>query len=176
MSPIRTSAFRTRARRGQSLVELSISLMVMLLLLVGAVDFGMAFFSYVAMRDAAQEGALFGSFNSYIDNDSNGRFTTGVDTVNDVGVRTRVRESSTSPVDFSDTTLIPDAYITVEATTGNACEGTTDVSGVPTANGIRVTVQYDYPVMTPLVGAVIGSQTIHLTAVVTDTILDPRCP
>lgn len=180
MSSIRASAAVSKqvtgARtQGQSLVELSISLMVMLLLLVGAVDFGMAFFSYVAMRDAAQEGALFGSFNSYVDSDLSGGFDYG-EPINVAGVRTRVRESSSTPVDFSDTTLIPDAYITVEATTGNACEGSTTISGVPTPNGVRVTVEYDYPLMTPLMGAVIGSQSIHLTAIVTDTILEPRCP
>lgn len=151
--------------------------MVMLLLLVGAVDFGMAFFSYVAMRDAAQEGALFGSFNPYIDTSGDGKFSYPPDDdINVAGIRTRVRESSTTPVDFSDTVRIPDAYITVEATTGNACEGSTTIAGVPTPNGIRVTVEYDYQLMTPLVGAIIGSQSIHLTAAVTDTILEPRCP
>jgi len=52
-----------RGKRGQSLVELSISLMVILMLLSGAVDFGMALFSYTTLRDAAQEGALYGSIS-----------------------------------------------------------------------------------------------------------------
>ena len=46
-------------QRGQSLVELAISLMIILWLLAGAIDFGIGFFSYVAIRDAAQEGALY---------------------------------------------------------------------------------------------------------------------
>jgi len=48
------------------------------------------------------------------------------------------------------------------------------VGGVP--NAVRVTVEYDFPVFMPFVGAIIGGQTMHLTAVVTDTILEPRCP
>jgi len=35
----------------------------MLLLLLGQIDFGMALYSFVIVRDAAQEGALYGSFN-----------------------------------------------------------------------------------------------------------------
>ena len=50
-----------KSERGQSLVELSISLVVLLYLLSGAVEFGLAFFQFVQLRDAAQEGALFGS-------------------------------------------------------------------------------------------------------------------
>jgi len=155
-------------------VELAISTTVMLLLLSGAVAFGMAFFSYVALRDAAQEGALFGSFNPCVDQNGNAKCDTGgtPEPVNLPGIRTRIRASSTAPVDFSNTSVVPDGYINAVATTGHACEG--NVGGVP--NAIRVTVEYDYPVFVPFVGAIIGDDHIHLTAVVTDTILEPRCP
>jgi Flp pilus assembly protein TadG len=46
--------------KGQSLVELAISLVILLFLLAGIVEFGLAFFQFVQLRDAAQEGALFG--------------------------------------------------------------------------------------------------------------------
>jgi Flp pilus assembly protein TadG len=158
--------------RGQSLVELSISLTVLILLLSGAVTFGMAYFSYVAMRDAAQEGALYGSFNPYEDTiDGNGRYDAG-EPVNTPGIRERIRNTSTVPVDFSNPAVVPDGYITAVATTGNACEGTT--SGA--ANGVSVTVEYDYPVFMPFIGAILGGQTIHLTANATNTILSPACP
>jgi hypothetical protein len=165
---------RRRGARGQSLVELAISITVMVLLLSGAVAFGMAYFSYVALRDAAQEGALYGSFNPCVDLNGNSICDTSgtPEPVNLPGIRTRIRASSTSPINFSSTSVIPDAYILAVATTGNACEGA--LSGV--SNAVRVTVEYDYPIFVPLVGAIIGSQHIHLTAVVTDTILEPRCP
>ena len=54
---------------------------------------------------------------------------------------------------------------------GDLCEGTT--AGSPHA--IRVSIGYDYPIFMPFLGAILGSQTIHLTASVTDTILEPRC-
>ena len=49
--------------RGQSLVEFAISLVIILWLLAGAVEFGIALFQYIQLRDAAQEGALYGSIN-----------------------------------------------------------------------------------------------------------------
>lgn len=47
--------------KGQSLVEFSIGLVVILILLSGAVEVGITLFQYIQLRDAVQEGALFGS-------------------------------------------------------------------------------------------------------------------
>jgi len=167
-------------RRGQSLVELSISLTVMLLLVAGAVSFGMAYFSYVSIRDAAQEGALYGSINPCVDQSSplNGLCDPG-EPVNSPGVCDRVQNSSSSPVDLSTFAChegnppapqdITENAIYV-GNTGNFCQG-----GSP-PNAITVSVTYLYPVFMPFVGAIIGRQDIPLTATVTDTILEPRCP
>lgn len=58
----RLTARTTRPpRRGQSLVELTLSLPLLLLLLLGTVDIGRAFFDYVQMRNAAREGAGYGA-------------------------------------------------------------------------------------------------------------------
>jgi Flp pilus assembly protein TadG len=149
-------AFHTQLReaQGQSLVELAISLTVILMLLSGAVDFGMAFFSYTALRDAAQEGAVYGSFSPG----------------DPSGIIKRVRKTSTSPVDLTDTTKI---HITSSLTNGPTagCEGS--VGGKQ--NGIQVSVKYDYPIIMPFLGIILGGQTIPLTATVTDTILAPMC-
>jgi Flp pilus assembly protein TadG len=134
-----------RSERGQSLVELAMSLTVILLLLAGAVDFSIAYFSFSAMQDAAQEGALYGSINPE-DED---------------GIISRVRSASTNPVDLADEALV-DVVVTLP---GDACEG----------NEVRVNVIYDYPVSMPFIGAIIGSQQITLNASVTDTILQPLC-
>jgi hypothetical protein len=45
-----------------------------------------------------------------------------------------------------------------------------------TGNGIRVTAVYpDFPITMPPIGAAFGSQTISISATVTDTILSPGC-
>ncbi len=43
------------------MVELAISLVVLLLLITAIVDGARVLFSYMALRDAAQEGSVFGS-------------------------------------------------------------------------------------------------------------------
>jgi Flp pilus assembly protein TadG len=134
-----------KSERGQSLVELAVSITVILLLLAGAVDFSIAYFSFAAMQDAAQEGALYGSVNP-------------TDTA---GIITRVRRASSNPVDLENETLV---NVTVTLN-GDACEG----------NEVTVNVIYDYPISMPFIGAIIGSQTITLNASVTDTILQPPC-
>lgn len=45
--------------RGQSLVELALVLPILLLLLAGVIDVGRILFTYIALTDAAQEGAIF---------------------------------------------------------------------------------------------------------------------
>ncbi len=54
-------AGKNKRESGQSLVELALSFTFILLILSGAVDIGRAFFSYIAIRDAAQEGAVYGA-------------------------------------------------------------------------------------------------------------------
>ena len=135
-----------KSERGQSLVELAISLTIILLLLAGAVDFSIAYFSFAAMQDAAQEGALYGSINPD----------------DETGIIRRVRNSSSNPVDLADTTLVQ-VIVTVDE---GACEG----------DEISVNVIYAYPISMPFIGSIIGSQKIRLNAGVTDTILQPVCP
>jgi hypothetical protein len=87
---------------GQSLVEMAVSLVLLLLLLSGAVEFGMAFFQFVQLRDAAQEGALYGSMNP-------------LDTS---GITSRVQGASNSPINLA--TITPVITYTDNA---KKCEG-----------------------------------------------------
>lgn len=140
-----------KQQRGQSLVELAISLMVILMLLMGAIDFGIALFAYVSMRDAAQEGAVYGS----------------IQPDDETGIKNRTIAAA------SDIIVIDENDITVTySNPSKLCEGLT--SGAP--HTLTVTITHAHPVSTPLVGAMIGSQSITLNAQVTNTILSPVCP
>lgn len=48
-------------QRGQSLVELAVMGMVLGLILAGVLDLGRAYFAYIAVTDAAAEGAGYGA-------------------------------------------------------------------------------------------------------------------
>lgn len=149
-----------RGERGQSLVELAMSLTVIMLLLAGAVDFSIAYFSFAAMRDAAQEGAAYGSIKP----------EEAIKPEETNEIINRVRNASTNPVNLSDPNLV---QVQV-ALSGDSC---VDIHCACEGNEVTVNVIYDYPISMPFIGAIIGTQEITLNASVTDTILQPfECP
>ncbi len=158
--------------RGQSLVELGISLLILMYLLSGAAEFGVLFFQFVQLRDAAQEGALYGSMNPYIDSVvADGKFTVG-EPVNQAGIESRVRAASSSPIDLSNNDPLTGVSVTATSTDPTPppmyCEG----------HGIQVTVSYRHKIFMPFMAQLLGRTAdpyIDLSATVTDTILTPLC-
>jgi hypothetical protein len=143
-----------RRQSGQSLVEFAFGLVVLLIMLVGLVDGSRALFTYIAMSDAAQEAALYGS----------------TDPNNTSQIRERARDSSDLLKALCPTTADCDEatdplFIDVQLA-GAACMG----------QGITVTIDYyAFPLTMPFVGAFIGGQTVPIHVIVTDTILRPPC-
>lgn len=126
------------SQRGQSLVEMAIMMVVILLILGGVLDFGRMYFTYLALQNAAGEGASYGAINPQWVNDANNADP------NNIIYRTQT-ESTGNLIDWSQTVV--------------------DVQ-VPTVAGgepITVTVSYEYDVITPMVEAITGD-TITLTA------------
>lgn len=148
-----------RAEGAQSLVELAVALPVMVLILLGTIDFGMAIFSYAILRDSAQEGALYGSFNP----------------ANKAEIENRARNISprednavfSSPINLRDNSLVT---VNIKAL-GASCQGST--KGV--ANSIQVSVSYNYPLIMPFIRPIVGTATIALTGTATNIILQPPC-
>ena len=138
---------KNNSERGQSLVELALSFTILLLLLSGAIDFGRAFFTWVSLRDSAQEGAAYGS----------------IDPTNITEIENRiynVLESSNAIPD-------PRTNVTVSRTIiGQACLGYT----------IQVDVDFPtFPITMPFLSSVLGTETLSIHATVQDTILRPTC-
>ncbi|MBM3144519.1 MAG: pilus assembly protein [Chloroflexi bacterium] len=132
--------------QGQSLVELAITLVVILILLAGVIDLGRAFFAYMALRDAAQEAALYGSINP----------------TDSPGINNRGMSVLTNRVDTSQVTITP-------AISGGACgNGVNSISVTVHFSNFAITM--------PFLGTLVGSQSFDITASVTDTILSPPCP
>ena len=64
-----------RSALGQSLVEFALVTPILLLVFAGAADFGRAFYAYVAIENAAKEGALYGARAPLCDDTSPGSCT-----------------------------------------------------------------------------------------------------
>jgi hypothetical protein len=162
---------------GQSLVEFSISAILIILLLVAVADFGRAFFTYLSMRDAAQEGALYGSIcprHAWIASSH------GINTIEG-----RVRYTGNLPGNLADNVIVECDYRHDKDASGGYDNNeiwtcSPDITPLP-GYGIQVRVIYpSFVITTPLLGSIIGN-TISLRAEVTDTILqvpDPgsTCP
>lgn len=134
----------TNHQTGQSLVEFAVSMVILLLLLCGLVDASRALFTFMAMREAAQEGALYGSLQPG----------------NTSLIETRTLNTSNLIQGLS-------ASLDVDITIGEpACTG----------SAITVSITYpNFPLTMPFLGAIMGSQSVPITASVTDTVLSPTC-
>jgi hypothetical protein len=138
---------KNQSEKGQSLVELALSFTILLMLLAGAIDFGRAFFTWVALRDAAQEGAAYGS----------------IDPTNVTEIENRVYNI------LENSNAVPDPRSNVSITRtiiGQACLGYV----------IQIEVDYPtFPLTMPFLGTVIGRETLSIRANIQDTILRPTC-
>jgi Flp pilus assembly protein TadG len=139
--------------KGQSLVEFGVSLLILLFLLSGLVEFGIIFFQYVQLRDAAQEGALFGSACNCPDSE----------------IEERVRYSSDTPINLKDARVLVAVIFTDKS--GNiknpdlACEG----------DAVQVRVHYSHKIFMPFLPQMLGVDYVDLVGSVTDTVLSPIC-
>jgi Flp pilus assembly protein TadG len=132
---------------GQSLVELALSFTFLMFLMSGTVDLARAFFTYIALQDASQEGAAYAA----------------MDPTNNTEIISRVRQSSTNPIDLSDTTLT-NVTVTVN---GSACAGS--------GNSVTVNVSYQFRLIMPIFSGMFSSSTFPLWGSSTNTILTPGC-
>ncbi len=141
-----------RKERGQSLVELGLTITILMALLAGTIDLGRAFFTWLALRDAAQEGA------AYLSVFPSGDLTCS--NLNQPAVCDRIWDNLSS--------VIPDAKnVTVATITfpGGTCLGNTLVVEVAEPN---------FPLTMPFLGIFMGN-TMYIKATVTDTVLH-FCP
>jgi Flp pilus assembly protein TadG len=125
-------------QRGQSLVEMALMMVVLLLIMAGVLDFGRMYFTYLALQNAAGEGASYGAINpGWVDDSDNAD-------PNNITYRVQ-HESTGNLIDWSNTTVVVD---------------------VPSNQGgqpITVTVSYEFEIITPVMQVITGD-TVTLTA------------
>jgi Flp pilus assembly protein TadG len=140
---------KDREQRGQSLVEFALLLPVLLIILAGVLDLGRLYYSYVAVTDAAGEGASYAAIHPP---DPDGP--------------------------SQDFTIAESAVVEhIQDATGGLLEGedlTVEIGYPPDIQGgaaITVTVSYTYTVGTPIVSAIVPEGVLILRAVATEAIL-----
>jgi len=146
-----------KGQRGQAFLEFAISLVFLLILLSAVIDLGWGFYTMVALRDAAQEAAAFGS----------------ICPTDEVKITERLRKSANTPLDMNDIDPgnIEICIIDSDPAAGKVC-------GAPIAlgNSVKVTVTVQHKILTPFVGMFIGDKWEYpLSVTVSDTILRTSC-
>ena len=175
---------KARRENGQSLVEMALSMTLLLILLAGVVDLGRAFFTFIALRDAAQEGASYAAVYA----DANGMEILTADDIDDscaaITNRTLVTSGiagsgeSNGPIDLEGLADAGEVTVLTQITAGGSTYNcaSTPPEDICLGSAVSVRVSYtSFPMTMPFMGAIVGSQTIPLTAVVADSILTPAC-
>ncbi len=140
---------RSDRQQGQALVEMAMMLTVVLLLLGFTLDIGRAYYSFLALKDAAGEGAYYGSVHP--------TWRTHTDCANPQNVTYRVQHAAP-----------PGGLVDLQSTTVNV--SAPDVSA---GNMITVTVSTTFELLAPFTPIFVGGQTLPLTAVSSARILAP---
>lgn len=151
-----------RSEKGQSLLELSVVMVFLLILLAGVVDLGRIMYEYLTMRDAAQEGAGYGAvfpndcnhiFDRVMQNLPDANYTVSI-TITDVNGGTgTVTCSDAVSVDYSGSDL---PYY--------GCAG----------NRITVILDHTTDITMPFISAFTG-QSIPMHVEIADRIVRPAC-
>lgn len=135
---------RTRDRwsgRGQSLVEFALVIPLMLLLLAGAIDLGRLFYAFVAVENAAKEGAFFGSRSPLCDDAS----TAGCSNPNNVVWHVQ-NEAANIGGQFSTTVACRTPAGVLVQPINDCLDGYT----------YQVTVSYPFRLLTPILGSIVN--------------------
>lgn len=151
---------------GQSMVELAVSIVMLLILLAGVVDLGRITFYYIAMRDAAQEAASYASIFPYNNFEILERGKAGA-----------VDESRIEVV----MTINPGATGAYSCASDEGCATSTNSCTAHTVAGsdvIEITITDNaFPITMPILGTFLGRQNIVLETTIQDVVLRvPECP
>ena len=139
-----------KAEQGQSLVEFALVAVLLLIIVAGIVDLGRLFYTWIALREAAQEGAVFGAIcpDGFL-------------------IDRHVRNSSYFPVDLSDTSQVE--------VSSSIVEPGEDSDGLGTVAYVQVTYK-NFRFGMPFLSAILGTDTIEISATANDLVLQKSCP
>jgi len=144
----------TQNEKGQSLVELALILVLILIILAGVVDLGRMMYEYLTMRDAAQEGAGYGAVYPNYCAEIAGRVTDNLHGT-DYTIAISVDGMDCASAYAYDKTLpLPE----------HGCEG----------NELIVNVDHNFSVSMPFLSAFTGP-TVQMHVEIKDRIVRPDC-
>lgn len=147
-------------KKGQSLLEFAITLPLLLIIVSGVFDLGRLYFTHIAMEDGVGEAALYVSINPDCVTADDGPQCSYPDNAFD-----RAKESITIPF-----VNIDDANLNVTCLSNSVEIDCKDTSPGDIA---KITMTYDYELLTPLIRKINSLPSITLKSEATTLILVP---
>jgi len=151
---------RRRRQSAQSLTEFALILPVLMLILLGVVDFGRVFYYWTSIANAAREGARYG-----ITHPTAITPTCKADPSN---IKYRVKQEAGTTVVLADPNI---AVYWVDATTGVRTDAAANCNPLPgdqriyqNPNALRVDVSYDFRAITPLISNFWGGGALRIVS------------
>lgn len=148
-----------KRERGHALTEMALTLPILLMVIMGIMDFGRAFFIYSQVSNAAREGARWGSVRGVVTQGELEQFQ------DCDAIRQAVIDK------FGLTLDIQPEDINIEYDNGADllpfnCNGTTGpgIDQLTQGDRIRVTISTEFQFITPLISAIITDVPISFTA------------
>ena len=134
--------FLAHSERGQSLVEMTLGFVILLLVASGLLDLGRLYFIYIALEDGAGEAATYLAINPAC-----AYATDGANCADPSNAEYRAKNAGGYLVDWSDATV-------------------TITRPTPYAQGDEIGVQiaYTFKLITPVIPDIAGADTLTLTA------------
>lgn len=146
-----------KAEKGQSLIELAISMVILLTLLAGIFDLGRAILAFFVLQDAAEEGMVYGV-----------SFPTDCNQIDQ-----RIRDNITNNIIDENLMVVS---IWIQGDSGEASCYSIPYAQVYATRTMRIEITADFPITMPLLGGILGSQTIPLKVETNGVILRPPPP
>ncbi len=133
-----------RGERGQSMVEMAISMTVLMWIVVGVLDIGRLYMTYVAVQNAAAEGALYAAIHpTWVNDCPTGAFGCNDPTTDSIVARVRNEAPQGTMVSWDSAEIIV-----------NTPFGTT------VGQTVSVEVRFQYEMITPLISNMFPSVTL----------------
>ena len=134
-----------QAQRGQSLTELALIMPILLMVLAGLLDLGRLYYVYLAVTDAAGEGAIYAAYNPPLNEGDR------------EAIRQRVQAASYGLVEIGE-----DGLVEIDCPTCPA---------VAPGDVITVTAVHTYSLATPFITLIVPSGVIPLRASASEVVV-----
>jgi hypothetical protein len=159
-----------RAEKGQSLVEFTFSLLVIMIIVSGLLDLGRLYYIYVALEDGAGEAALYLSINPFCRSEDDTDIPNDLDCTDPNNAAYRASHSGSGIIEWVD--VMPSFCVKPYGI--DICSEVWMDEDIVIGSSVQVTIRYEFEPVTPFITRMAKGNPIMLTVEAAQTIIFQR--